>query len=470
MPEQPRSSPWLRRLRIFFRELGWLIGQIAMYLFRALRSLIGWIRVRRFKGSASVESERRHERSTAWRALSPLRRAVVRAAVLLLCAVAILFAARRVERQVSTLGADRPQAATPDAVESSIKRSAQDGAVESEQTANATRSMASSTPTPNPADLGDWKLSRDPVLAPGLPGEWDDFAIASASVVRLSDKWLMLYEGVALGEDGRSNAFGAAESPDGVKWKKRPENPVFNSGAHDWEIVTAPCVTKWQEGWIALYVANRALTLEEKSLEELNLPRRLIRLACSSDGVNWEDGGEIKAISFTRTKHAARRPCIYSDASLLHLWWIGESEQGPALFHSTSRDGEEWSKASSQLTKEIDTREVACARVQPSGDYYLLTYVAFDEKNGPRLVTKVSQNARTWTANGPPEFPLPAYFLSSMDWQQPVPSVVFMKEGARLFYIDILFPKNVERPHPTRDAARGAVLRTAFCPKQNAPK
>ena len=103
MLDQPRSSPWLRRARIFFRELGWLIGQIAMYLFRALRSLIGWIRVRWFKRSASVESERRHERSIAWRALSPLRRAVVRAAVLLLCAVAILFAARRAERQVSNL-------------------------------------------------------------------------------------------------------------------------------------------------------------------------------------------------------------------------------------------------------------------------------------------------------------------------------------------------------------------------------
>ena len=36
---------------------------------------------------------------------------------------------------------------------------------------------------------------------------------------------VMLYEGVSLNEDGRSHAFGVAESSDGVKWKKRPENP-----------------------------------------------------------------------------------------------------------------------------------------------------------------------------------------------------------------------------------------------------
>jgi predicted GH43/DUF377 family glycosyl hydrolase len=281
---------------------------------------------------------------------------------------------------------------------------------------------------------------------------------------------MMLYEGVALNEDGKSHAFGAAESADGIKWKKRSENPVFVPAKYEWEITTAPDITKWQDGWIAVYVVNRALTFEESSPEDFNLPRESICLARSSDGLNWEPAGEIKALSFKHTKQAARRPSIYSDAGALHIWWIGESEQGPALFHSTSRDAETWSKPNPQLTKEIDVREMACARVRPSGDYYILTYIAFDDRTGARLVTKVSQNARTWTASGPPEFSLPAYFALGRQWQQPVPSVVFTKEGARLFYIDILFPKNIERPHPQRDAASGAVLRTAFSQKQNGQK
>jgi predicted GH43/DUF377 family glycosyl hydrolase len=318
--------------------------------------------------------------------------------------------------------------------------------------------------------FGEWKIDNAPALTPAAPSAWDDFAIASASIVRLPDKWAMLYEGVSLSEDGKSHAFGVAESSDGVKWKKHAENPVFFPAAHDWEIGTVSDITKWQDRWIALYIVNRAVTFEEKSPEEFNLQQESICFARSSDGLNWEPAGEIKSLSFKATKDAATRPCIYFDSGSLHLWWIGKSEQGPALFHSTSRDAVVWSKPNSQLTKEIDARQMACARVRPSGDYYILTYVAFDDRTGAHLVTKISQNARTWTAGGPPEFPLPAYFARSMDWQQSVPSVVFTKEGARLFYIEILFPKNTERPHPQRDPVRGAVVRTAFSQKQNGQK
>jgi hypothetical protein len=52
-----------------------------------------------------------------------------------------------------------------------------------------------------------------------------------------------------------------------------------------------------------------------------------------------------------------------------------------------------------------------------------------------------------------------------MDGDQPVPSVVFTKEGARLFYVDLLFA-NLE----AQEGMRGAVLRTAFSQKRNGRK
>jgi predicted GH43/DUF377 family glycosyl hydrolase len=315
--------------------------------------------------------------------------------------------------------------------------------------------------------FGEWKVDNLPALSPGNPPAWDDFAIASASVTRLPEKWLMLYEGVSLNEDGESHAFGAAESADGVKWNKRPENPVFVPSEHEWEIVTAPSITRWRDDWIALYMVNRGLAFQEKTPEDFNLPQEWVRLARSADGLNWETLAEIKGIPFKQTKHARLRPCIYSDRDALHIWWIGAGDQDePALLHSVSRDGEKWSKPNQQLTSEIDSRHMACARVQPSGDYYILTYLAFDEKNGPRLVTKVSQNARTWAASGLPDFSLPAYFNYTVKREQAVPSIIFSKEGARLFYVDLLFGRDTQQPNPWQDAARGAVLRTAFSPKQ----
>jgi hypothetical protein len=246
---------------------------------------------------------------------------------------------------------------------------------------------------------------------------------------------------------------------------------VFVPAKHEWEIVSAPSVTRWRDGWFALYVVNRSLDFREASLKDFELPHQWVRLARSADGLNWETAGEIKSITFEQTRHALLRPCLYSDRDALHIWWIGAGDKDePALLHSVSRDGENWSKPNHQLTKEIDSRDMACARVQPSGDYYILTYVAFDEKSGPRVVTKISQNARTWTATGPPEFSLPAYFASSSGEQEASPSIVFTKEGARLYYVDLLFAKNKERPDPRQDATRGAVLRTASSPKQNVQK
>ena len=321
--------------------------------------------------------------------------------------------------------------------------------------------------------FGEWKVEPTPALAPSAPEAWDDFGVFSATVVRLGDKWSAFYEGATLTEDGESHGFGRAESTDGVIWSKHSANPVFVPGTHEWEDATAPSLTKWHDGWIAVFVLIRALTYEQKSLDEFDLPRESVWLAQSDDGLRWEALGELKTLPFKRTRAADSRPCIYSDGTSLHLWWIGDSEQGPALFHSVSRDAQQWSRPNLQLTKDFDNREVCCARVQPSGDFYILTYVALNDRTAADsgvVVTKVSQNARTWTANGPPEFPLPPYFSWSLQWQQAAPQIVFTKEGARLFYIDLLFPKQSTRPHPRRDPVRGAVLRTAFSPKGNVAK
>src|SRR5439155_17591288 len=91
------------------------------------------------------------------------------------------------------------------------------------------------------------------------------------------------------------------------------------------------------------------------------------------------------------------RPCLCAEGNALHLWWIGPADQRDhALFHSISRDGEIWSKPNQQAAKEIDDREICCARVYPSDDRYILSYVAYDEKKKSHFVViKTSRNART---------------------------------------------------------------------------
>ena len=107
--------------------------------------------------------------------------------------------------------------------------------------------------------------------------------------------------------------------------------------------------------------------------------------------------------------------------------------------------------------REIDAREVSSVRVYPSGDFTILVYVAEDHPNHASIATKIARNARSWTVQGPPEFP-----IERSGWHI-VPEMVFNSEGARLFYTEPLY---VDRASDWRKSAvRGAILRTAFCPK-----
>jgi hypothetical protein len=322
--------------------------------------------------------------------------------------------------------------------------------------------LAASTVVAQESKFGEWQPADLPALQPTAIPAWDDFAIATTSVQRLPEKWVMMYEGIALTEDGRTHGFGLAESGDGVKWTKHAANPVLVPGSTEWELPRGPSVTKWRDGWWALYSVERSVSYDEKSVEESSLPALRCALAHSDDGVTWQEASKIENLRFVPTDVGAPRPGIYGDGNSLHLWWIGADEKDePALLHSVSRDGIAWSRPNRQATRDIDSRPICCARVYPAGDYYILVYVAHEKGIGgdTRVVTKISQNARTWSVAGPPEFQLGPH------WQHSVPSIVFEKNGARLFYCEPRMPDPTKWLGP-RDPIQGTVLRTAFCPKK----
>ncbi len=77
-------------------------------------------------------------------------------------------------------------------------------------------------------DFEHWRLLPD-ALGPGAPGEWDDMAIWTGSVLGHPGEWRMLYTGISKVEDGRVQRIGLAESNDLVHWEKHGENPVMEA-------------------------------------------------------------------------------------------------------------------------------------------------------------------------------------------------------------------------------------------------
>ena len=104
---------------------------------------------------------------------------------------------------------------------------------------------------------------------------------------------------------------------------------------------------------------------------------------------------------------------------------------------------------------------MSAVRLYPSGNYYVLVYVAHDEnKNRFSIVTKISREARSWFSKGPPEF------VVERPLRGLIPAMIFTAEGARLFYSQGLEVKDTDAEKSGRETpSRGCVLRTAFCPK-----
>jgi len=304
------------------------------------------------------------------------------------------------------------------------------------------------------AESSPWKIDAQPALAPGEIGSWDDFAITNIAILKTGERFAMFYTGVALTSDARTSTIGIARSGDGVAWRKHDDNPVLGLDLPPHEYVSSVSVAKWKDEFRAVYVVEREFT--STAADEKKPPPRVMT-ARSEGGTIWQQARNLSGVSFDPSESVELRPCIYADSDLLHMWWIGVSENKPALCHSVSRDGENWSKPNLQPMREIDSREISSVRVYPSGDFTILVYVAEDHPNHASIATKVARDARSWVAKGPPEFP-----IERSAWHL-VPEMILKSDGARLFYTEPLY---LGRAADWRKSAiRGAILRTAFCPK-----
>lgn len=296
------------------------------------------------------------------------------------------------------------------------------------------------------ADKASWQVAEQSVITPGEFGSWDDFAIREASVLPTENGFTMFYKAVTFSGQERTCGIGIALSADGVTWQKYKDNPIFTPGDGEDEEVASLTATKWNGHFWAVFAVPQ---------DEDEKPR--VELARSDDGIVWQPAGRIEGLPFETPGSMSPQPCLYAEEQLLHLWWVGRSNGKDFLFHSISRDAKRWMQPTVQPTSEIDSREMSAVRIYPSGNYYILVYVARDEdKNHFSIVTKISREARSWFSKGPPEFPIERPLRGL------IPAMIFTAEGARLFFSEALAAKEVD---PRKSASGGCVLRTAFCPK-----
>jgi len=186
----------------------------------------------------------------------------------------------------------------------------------------------------------EWiKYENNPVLVPGIQGEWDDSNADHACVLIIDNVYKMWY----MGEDENSARIGYATSSDGINWDKYAGNPVLDlgsPGSWDENEVMHPCVVfdgniyhMWYNGY-------------GQDVQRTGY-------ATSEDGVNW-------------TKHAGNPaltlgdPMAWDDYMLAlsgvifkdneyKMWYTGgdgtdEDSKYFRIGYATSPDGIIWSK------------------------------------------------------------------------------------------------------------------------------
>lgn len=79
------------------------------------------------------------------------------------------------------------------------------------------------------ADLRNWQLTADALVAADTPA-WDDLATWTGSVVRgPDDRWYLFYTGVSRAEDGRVQRIGLAVSDDLCTWHRHNGKPLVEA-------------------------------------------------------------------------------------------------------------------------------------------------------------------------------------------------------------------------------------------------
>jgi predicted GH43/DUF377 family glycosyl hydrolase len=163
-----------------------------------------------------------------------------------------------------------------------------------------------------------WTRLADPVLEPGLPGQFDDVAVYTPWVLDEGMQHTLWYG--ALASTGYL-ATGRAASPDGLHWTKQL-SPVLDPMVLE-ALTFGPCILKRGVTYQAWYVARH------ETPDAHSFPG-VIDFAQSRDGIDWTLNR--LALSYDTAggwdAGALRSVCVLDTSAGLRMWYEGVSPSG----------------------------------------------------------------------------------------------------------------------------------------------
>ena len=162
-------------------------------------------------------------------------------------------------------------------------------------------------------------VSEQPILSLGGLGEFDEFGTYPVSVIRHENEVRAYYAGWTRCESVPFNvAIGMATSSDqGNTFTKLGTGPILSYSPDEPFVMSGPKIRRFKNSWYLFYIAGRKWKMVDGHAE----PVYKIRMATSSDGINWNKVNKDLIPSRLEDDEAQASPDVFFANGKYHMFF-----------------------------------------------------------------------------------------------------------------------------------------------------
>lgn len=161
-------------------------------------------------------------------------------------------------------------------------------------------------------------VAERPVLELGELGAFDEFGIYPTCTIRINNVIYLYYAGwTRMQSIPVDVAIGVATSNDGVNFKKLGKGPIISKTLYEPFQFSGPKVREFSGNFYMFYLAGEAWVKHNGRSETIYK----IRLATSSDGINWKRDGKNLLSSILGDDECQAGPDVFFYGDRYHMYF-----------------------------------------------------------------------------------------------------------------------------------------------------
>lgn len=183
-------------------------------------------------------------------------------------------------------------------------------------------------------------LAKEPVLAPGALGGFDDSGAMASWITEVGTDRYLYYIGWNRGVTVPfHNSTGLAISRQGGPFERFAAGPILDRCVAEPYFATNPCVLKDGDLWRMWYLS--CVGWDDAG----GAPRHRYHLkyAESGNGTDWHPDGTVAIDFVSPTEYAISRPCVIVENGLWRMWYSFRGDKY-RIGYAESEDGVHWTR------------------------------------------------------------------------------------------------------------------------------